>query len=75
MILSAPIASPALRTSVKTPVKRHTTPVESRLNAELYITVLYANVRLNGLAIRMFNASNVRSNKTVMLTFSVYIGE
>ena len=75
MILSALIASPALKTSAKTPVKHHTTPVESRLNVELYITVLCANVRLNGLAIRMFNASNVRSNMTVMVTFFVYIGK
>ena len=41
--------------------------MESKLNAELFIIVLYANVHLNGQAIRMFNASSVRSKMTVRM--------
>ena len=74
MILSALIASPALKTSAKTLAKHHTTPVESKLNAELFIIVLYVNVHLNGLAIRMFNASSVRSKMTVKMKFSDFNG-
>ena len=58
-ILNALTASLALRTSAKIPVKHHTTHVENKLSAKQYIIVLYANVLQNGLAIHMFNASNV----------------
>ena len=74
MILNVLIVSPVLRTSAKTLVKYHSIPVESELNAELFIIVLYANVHLNGLAIRMFNASSVRSKMTVKMKFSDFNG-
>ena len=59
LILNALIAIHVLRTSVKTHVEHPTIHVENELNAELFIIVLYVNVLLNGLAIHMFNASNV----------------
>ena len=59
LILNALIASLVLRTSAKTHVEHPTAHVENKLNVELFIIVLYANVLLNGLEIHMFNASNV----------------
>ena len=62
-ILNALTASLALRTFAKIPVKHPITHVENKLNAKQFIIVLYANVLLNGLAIHMFNASNVSSQQ------------
>ena len=74
MTLNVLTANPVLKTSAKTLAKHHTTHVGSKLNAELFIIVLYANVLLNGLGILMFNAFNVSFSLIVHLVRS-YQGE
>ena len=67
LTLNVLTVSPVLRTSAKILVQHPSIPVESKLNAELFIIVLCANVHLNGVAIHTFNASSVSPDCTLKM--------